>query len=235
MPALNHYRNSLILLNIFKILKSVEFLTKLVRWRFVFRQNRLIFPLFIQLAVLIRIAFTKKFVFALFHALTSENGACLGEPLSSQPRSDHDIKEISNENTNAEEIGEYPKGDSCKVCKKKYETTLNWCVVCDIKRLKDDFPNWSSGNQELDKIIRNNQLSADGHTNYIEWIPYEKFMDVKKISEGGFGIVYSATWAEGPRWKWDDERMQWVASGPRKIALKTLKCDSITKEFFKEV
>src|SRR5207253_2017435 len=126
----------------------------------------------------------------------------------------------------------------CKVCKKRYESTLNWCVECDIKRLQDDFPSWSSGHQELDKIIRNNQLNADSHTNYIEWIPYEKFKDIKKVSEGGFGIVYSATWIEGPRWKWDDEKMQWVASSLRRIALKTLKCDSITKrreEFFKEV
>ncbi|CAB4381572.1 unnamed protein product [Rhizophagus irregularis] len=235
MPACN-YHNPLILLSIFKILKNVKFLTKLVRWRFVFRQNRLILPLFIQLAVLMRIGFTRELAFALFHALTSEE-TYLDKTLSSQLNPD-DIKVISNENTNTEEIYEYPKGDSCKVCKKKYESTFNWCVVCDIKRLQDDFPNWSSGHQELDKIIRKNQLNADSHTNYIEWIPYEKFTDIKKISEGGFGIVYSATWIEGPRWKWDDEKMQWVAYGPRKIALKTLKCDIITKrreEFFKEV
>ncbi|CAB5379268.1 unnamed protein product [Rhizophagus irregularis] len=76
---------------------------KLVRWRFVFRQNRLIIPLFIQLIVLIRIGYTKEFVFALFHALTSE-GAYLDETLPSQlnPDSDNDIKDTSNENTNIE-------------------------------------------------------------------------------------------------------------------------------------
>ncbi|GBB86636.1 hypothetical protein RclHR1_01300021 [Rhizophagus clarus] len=243
MPARN-YRNSLVWFSVFKILKNVGFLTKLVKWRFVFPQNQLILPLFIQLVVLIRIGFTKEFVFALFQALTSEL-ECLDrpvfyikQPLPSQfnSESDDNVNDISNENTNTEEIGEYPKGDSCKICKKKYETTLNWCTECDIRRLQDNFQ--SSGHEELDKIIRKSQLSAESHTNYIEWIPYEKFKDIKMISEGGFGIVFSATWVEGPKWKWDDEKMQWVSSGPRKIALKTLKCDSITKrheEFFKEV
>ncbi|CAB4473273.1 unnamed protein product [Rhizophagus irregularis] len=112
MPACN-YHNPLILLSIFKILKNVKFLTKLVRWRFVFRQNRLILPLFIQLAVLMRIGFTRELAFALFHALTSEE-MYLDKTLSSQLNPD-DIKVISNENTNTEEIYEYPKGDSCKV------------------------------------------------------------------------------------------------------------------------
>ena len=132
---------------------------------------------------------------------------------------------------------EYPENDSCPTCRKRYES-LNWCAVCDPKRLQDDFQNWSSGHQELDQIIRNTQLNADSYMNYLEWIPYEKFKDVKKISEGRFGIVYSATWTEGPKWKWDDESDKWVASGPRKIAFKSLKRDSMIKrlnEFLKEV
>jgi hypothetical protein len=80
-------------------------------------------------------------------------------------------------------------------------------------------------------------LNADRHTNYLEWIPYEKFTDIKKIGEGGFGIVHSATWAEGPKWRWDNERMQWVGSGPRKIAFKALKhsADNQFVKFLKEV
>ncbi|GES95682.1 kinase-like domain-containing protein [Rhizophagus clarus] len=100
---------------------------------------------------------------------------------------------------NAEEIDEYPEGNSCPVCKKIYNNTLFWCTVCDSKRLQDDFSNWTKDQ---------------------------------------FGIVYSATWVEGPRWKWDNELMQWVASGPRKIAFKMLKRDSVDerrKEFLKEL
>jgi hypothetical protein len=146
------------------------------------------------------------------------------------------IKNIDNENTNTnmDEVDIYPEGDSCPVCKKVYDTTLFWCTVCDSKRRQDDFPNWTSGNQEFDQCIRNAQLKADGHTNYIEWIPYDKFTDIKKIGEGGFGIVYSATWAEGPKWRWDNEKMQWVGSGPRKVALKTLK-HPMNEKLLKEV
>ncbi|RIA83151.1 hypothetical protein C1645_787023, partial [Glomus cerebriforme] len=28
----------------------------------------------------------------------------------------------------------------------------------------------------------------------MKWIPYSKFTNVQKISEGGFGIIYRATW-----------------------------------------
>ncbi|PKC67252.1 kinase-like protein [Rhizophagus irregularis] len=31
----------------------------------------------------------------------------------------------------------------------------------------------------------------------MEWIPYSQFTNVKKIAEGGFGIIYQATWLDG--------------------------------------
>ncbi|RGB40790.1 kinase-like domain-containing protein [Rhizophagus diaphanus] len=62
--------------------------------------------------------------------------------------------------------------------------------------------------------------------------------DIKVISNENTNTEEIYEYPKGPRWKWDDKKMQWVAYGPRKIALKTLKCDIITKrreEFFKEV
>jgi hypothetical protein len=46
--------------------------------------------------------------------------------------------------------------------------------------LQDDFPNWTSEFQNLDLCIRNTQLNADAHTEYLEWIPFEKFKDIEK-------------------------------------------------------
>ncbi|CAG8784241.1 5280_t:CDS:2, partial [Dentiscutata erythropus] len=34
--------------------------------------------------------------------------------------------------------------------------------------------------------------------DFVEWIPYEQFKRVKLIGSGGFGIIYSAFWNEGP-------------------------------------
>ncbi|CAB4403370.1 unnamed protein product [Rhizophagus irregularis] len=31
----------------------------------------------------------------------------------------------------------------------------------------------------------------------IEWIPYSQFKDLRKIGEGGFSIIYKATWSDG--------------------------------------
>ncbi|UZO00062.1 uncharacterized protein OCT59_001316 [Rhizophagus irregularis] len=33
----------------------------------------------------------------------------------------------------------------------------------------------------------------------IEWIPYTQFKDLRKIGEGGFSIIYKATWSDGIR------------------------------------
>ena len=45
---------------------------------------------------------------------------------------------------------------------------------------------------------------------------------VKYIGSGGFSVVYSALWMEGPRWIWDDEAQEWTRSGPMHVALKRL-------------
>ncbi|GBB86619.1 hypothetical protein RclHR1_01300004 [Rhizophagus clarus] len=81
---------------------------------------------------------------------------------------------------NAEEIDEYPEGNSCPVCKKIYNNTLFWCTVCDSKRLQDDFSNWTSEFYDLDLCIRNAQLNADAHTKYLEWIPFENLRILRR-------------------------------------------------------
>jgi len=35
----------------------------------------------------------------------------------------------------------------------------------------------------------------------MEWIPYSQFTNVKEIARGGFGIIYQATWLDGPIYK----------------------------------
>ena len=40
------------------------------------------------------------------------------------------------------------------------------------------------------------QIRALRNKNAIEWIPFNKLSDVKKIGEGGFGSIYKATWLD---------------------------------------
>ncbi|RHZ83698.1 hypothetical protein Glove_88g2 [Diversispora epigaea] len=55
----------------------------------------------------------------------------------------------------------------------------------------------------------------------IEWIPYDRFKDVKQIGKGGFGTIYYAKWIDGEIEKWDIENQQWKRyNEDKKVALK---------------
>ena len=32
---------------------------------------------------------------------------------------------------------------------------------------------------------------------FLEWVPFDRFTDIKEVGEGGFAKVYSATWIDG--------------------------------------
>ncbi|CAG8672639.1 10694_t:CDS:1, partial [Acaulospora colombiana] len=121
----------------------------------------------------------------------------------------------------------------CPSCNQQY-TQRGWCQPCEAKRFKEDFHNWTSGNNELDQFIRLTQLNATAPQMFLEWIPYDKFEKIKEIKRGGFGIVYRATWDLGPKQYWDNKK-GWVREGEKQISLKRLydseKADS---NFWKE-
>jgi hypothetical protein len=74
----------------------------------------------------------------------------------------------------------------------------------------------------LDQIIQLSQSDVKGPLDYLEWIPFTEFSDVKFIAEGGFGCVESAIWNLGPRWTYEPFSRRWKRNGPYKIALKTV-------------
>ncbi|RGB41387.1 kinase-like domain-containing protein [Rhizophagus diaphanus] len=92
----------------------------------------------------------------------------------------------------------------------------------------------SSGNEEIDKFIKetideNNcnyyNYNYYNHPLFLEWVPFERFENVKQIGEGGFAKVYSATWIDGKKRyaKQDDGKWKKIGSEPMKIALKRIK------------
>ncbi|GES98392.1 kinase-like domain-containing protein [Rhizophagus clarus] len=84
----------------------------------------------------------------------------------------------------------------CKECKEK-NTGLKWCRSCNAKRLEAEFPNWTSGNEELDIFLRETQLTARCWQEVFEWIPYTNIIDVEEVGRGGYGIVYKSKWEGG--------------------------------------
>src|ERR1043166_2537834 len=100
--------------------------------------------------------------------------------------------------------------------------SFGWCVPCETNATKERSLHWTSGNKDMDELIRHTQLTASQICDYFEWIPFEKFEMIKYIGRGGFSNVYSAIWMEGPRLIWDNAAQEWTRTGPIKVALKRL-------------
>ena len=121
-----------------------------------------------------------------------------------------------------------------EICKQ-----FNNSVLCNAIRFQQNFDNWTSGNNDIDKFIQDTQLSD--HSLYkskaLEWIPYDRFYDIKYIAKGGFGKVYRANWIDGYIWYWGNKNQKWVRDESNKfVALKSLNnSKNVTLEFLNEV
>ena len=84
----------------------------------------------------------------------------------------------------------------CPECHQKHDK-YDWCKPCNSKHFQNDFNNWTSGNDKIDKLIQDAQLNVNYYWEVIEWIPYDRFKDVKQIGRGGFGTKHYARWIDG--------------------------------------
>mgnify|MGYP006172236279 CR=1 FL=1 len=130
-------------------------------------------------------------------------------------------------------MGEY---GTCEECNQEY-TGEYWCHSCNAKHFQQNFKNWTSGNDDIDKFIQHTQLSANKRTEVLEWIPYDRFYDIKFIAKGGFGNVYKAIWIDGYIGYWVDKNQHWIRYSPNiNVALKGLNnSKNVTTEFINEV
>jgi hypothetical protein len=58
-----------------------------------------------------------------------------------------------------------------------------WCKPCQIKFLKNNFTKWTSGNKKIDDFIKKMQLKINDYRDILfEWLPYDKFDNIKRLS-----------------------------------------------------
>src|SRR5581483_657741 len=76
-----------------------------------------------------------------------------------------------------------------------YKFWCKECVPCCI--IKDIIEGWTSENHDIDEFIKNTIYNAKYSDQFLEWVPFDRFKDIKQIGEGGFAKVYSATWVDG--------------------------------------
>jgi hypothetical protein len=125
---------------------------------------------------------------------------------------------------------------TCKECEQPI-AELNWCHECNARHFQQNFNNWTSGNDNIDKLIQNTQLSAVWNNKLLEWIPFDRFTDIEYIDKGGFCNVYKAKWIDGRIQNWDIKNQNWNRSHQNEfVALKSLNnSENVTFEYIKEV
>ncbi|GBC09363.1 hypothetical protein RclHR1_00880017 [Rhizophagus clarus] len=125
----------------------------------------------------------------------------------------------------------------CEKCGKMYVNMKDkWCNPCQINNLKQNFTNWTTENEKIDEFIQSMQLGIKNCDDIVvEWIPYNKFNDIKEIGKGGFATVNLAIWTDGPL-KYENKKKKWERIPNEKVALKRLyNSQNINSEFLNEV
>jgi serine/threonine protein kinase len=125
--------------------------------------------------------------------------------------------------------------NNCNNCGSKIYS-CEWCKLCQKNFLREDFVNWTSGNEKIDNCIQEMQLKINRYDDSIvEWIPYNQFNYIKEIGKGGFATVYSAIWMDGPLSDVDCLETEYRLPY-KEVALKCLNnSQNITDEFLSEV
>src|SRR4051812_14484251 len=123
----------------------------------------------------------------------------------------------------------------CENCQLECLAIL-YCEHCVRNYLKAKFSNWTSGNSNIDDLIRECQMKTFSPDMIFEWIPYSNLQNVKYLTKGGFSEIYTADWISGYYQRWDSKEQQLKRCGIYKVILKRLEdVESANRSWFEEV
>ena len=131
----------------------------------------------------------------------------------------------------------YKRGEP-KECDKCQTTRYSdkYCEKCISLHLQSLFNTWTSGNKIIDDFIHRCQKLSSLPKNILEWIPFDQFKNIKKLTEGGFSTIYTATWTRGHIIDYDENKSELSYIGHEYVILKSLNNSSDPgKAFFNEV
>ena len=123
----------------------------------------------------------------------------------------------------------------CENCSQECLATL-YCELCVRNYLKANFSNWSSGNDNIDNLIKKCQMETLEPEKVIEWIPYDNLQNIEYLTEGGCSEIYTAEWINGYFIKWDSKERQLKRFGRQNVVLKRLEnVENASKSWLEEV
>ncbi|EXX66299.1 hypothetical protein RirG_125150 [Rhizophagus irregularis DAOM 197198w] len=133
---------------------------------------------------------------------------------------------------------EYKYLENCCIRCEKYLTNADYkcCRPCQIDWLKENFTNWTSGNEQIDNLIQKIQLGINDCKDVIfEWIPYHQFNNTEELLSNK---TYSAIWKDGPLMYDHTYKSEYIRNSENKsVILKNLLADSqnITDGFLNKI
>ncbi|RHZ84430.1 hypothetical protein Glove_82g74 [Diversispora epigaea] len=123
----------------------------------------------------------------------------------------------------------------CNNCQ-NWHQAIQYCEYCIRKYLENNFGNWTSGNDEIDKLIQECQKKTLAPFAVIEWISYDQFENIEYLTEGGCASIYKAIWKGGAYDKWNSEKQILERYGRQIVILKRLNnSNSNNVKWFQEV
>src|SRR6266511_1036286 len=125
----------------------------------------------------------------------------------------------------------------CLDCNRPFSSIYDlWCMECNAKWFQRNFPKWTSGNEFINKFIQKTQLNAQNGRHVLEWIPYDRLLNIKEFDKGGYSIVYKANWLNRSILGWSNSGERLMRMRNQQVALKRLKnSKNLSKEFLDEV
>ncbi|RIA90821.1 kinase-like domain-containing protein [Glomus cerebriforme] len=119
----------------------------------------------------------------------------------------------------------------CKECSESIDTTTRWCTPCNANHFEENFPMWTSDSPEMDKFIRETQITAKRQETVIEWVSPSKFTRHKKVEFSKNNIAY---WEDGYLLAWNAEKNEWDRKGGQWVKLVSHYCEKyLTSHFLK--
>ncbi|EXX55881.1 Cmk2p [Rhizophagus irregularis DAOM 197198w] len=122
----------------------------------------------------------------------------------------------------------------CGNCKKNCLASL-YCEYCVQNYLKSNYYTWTSGNNDIDNLIRKCQSETLKPDMVVEWIPYDKLENINYLTKGGCSEIYSADWIDGQYEEWDSKEQLLKRFGKQKVIVKKLEnFKSADRSWFEE-
>jgi hypothetical protein len=88
----------------------------------------------------------------------------------------------------------YEKCNECNKRRRPLDESHQICRIC--YKMKTVFK--PSGNNIIDDFIRRTQINLVTDKGRMEFVPFDQFINIEFIAEGGFSKIYKATWIDGP-------------------------------------